>query len=172
VILDEAYAEFAGAGYITEAPRHERLLVVRTLSKAFGLAGLRIGYAAGCARLVAEVEKSRGPYKVNALAERAATAALTEDRAWVRTHIGKALHNRARLAAELRTLGFAPLPSEANFILVPVPGAGELGAAMRRAGVAVRPMPALPGIGDALRISIGPWPMLQAALDALRTARA
>ncbi|MGH7483217.1 MAG: histidinol dehydrogenase, partial [Longimicrobiales bacterium] len=65
VILDEAYAEFAYGGCIGRAPLSERLLVVRTMSKAFGLAGLRIGYAAGPARLVAEVEKSRGPYKVS-----------------------------------------------------------------------------------------------------------
>ena len=172
VILDEAYAEFAGAGYVSEAPRHDRLLVVRTLSKAFGLAGLRIGYAAGSAGLVAEVEKSRGPYKVSSLAEGAATAALTEDRPWVEAHIGEALRIRERLAAELRAMGLEPIPSEANFVLVPVRGAAAIGAAMRRSGVAVRPMPALPVIGDALRISIGPWPMLQIALDALRAANA
>jgi len=170
VILDEAYAEFAGRGYIAEAPRHGRLLVVRTLSKAFGLAGLRIGYATGAADLVAAVEKSRGPYKVNALAERAAVAALEADRAWVATHIADAVRNRDRFIAELRGLGLEPLPSTANFVLVPIPGAAAIGAAMREAGVAVRPMPGLPGIGDALRISIGPWPMMDSALEALRSA--
>ena len=172
VILDEAYAEFAGSGYLAEAPRHARLLVVRTLSKAFGLAGLRIGYAAGSADLVAEVEKSRGPYKVNALAERAAIAALEDDRAWVTDHIREAVRNRDRFAAELRTLGLDPLPSAANFLLVPLEDAAAVGAAMRRAGVAVRPMPDLPVVGDAIRISIGPWPMMQSVLDALRAARA
>lgn len=171
VILDEAYAEFAGEGCVAEAPRHARMLVVRTLSKAFGLAGLRIGYATGSADLVAAVEKSRGPYKVNALAERAATAAVESDGAWVREHIAKAVHNRNRFALELRALGLEPVPSVANFILVPVAGAARIGAAMRSAGVAVRPMPDLPGVGDALRISIGPWDMMQRALDALQAAR-
>src|SRR5215216_79328 len=83
VILDEAYAEFAGANCLDLLARSERLLIVRTMSKAFGLAGLRVGYAAGAPALVAEVEKSRGPYKVHALAERAALAALTDDAAWV-----------------------------------------------------------------------------------------
>jgi len=172
VILDEAYAEFAGAGYIAEAPRHEHLLVVRTLSKAFGLAGLRIGYACGATGLVATVEKSRGPYKVSALAERAAVAALEADRAWVTAHIVEAVQNRDRFAAELRGVGLAPLPSTANFVLVPIPDAAAIGAAMRKAGVAVRPMSGLTGIGDALRISIGPWVLMSGALDALRAARA
>ena len=171
VVLDEAYAEFdQDFNYLAEARTHGRLLVVRTLSKAFGLAGLRIGYAAGTAALVAEVEKSRGPYKVNALAERAAVAALTEDRDWVRARIADVVEIRRRLASELRRLGLSPLPSAANFVLVPVPDAQHLGAAMRRAGVAVRPMPQLPVVGDALRISIGPWPMMEAALAALRSA--
>jgi histidinol-phosphate aminotransferase len=170
VIVDEAYAEFAGRNYASHAPRDRQLLVVRTLSKAFGLAGLRVGYATGAAPLVAEVEKSRGPYKVNALAERAAVAALTEDCAWVQAHIGEAVRIRDRFTDELRGLGLAPLPSSANFLLVPVPGAERVGAAMRRAGVAVRPMPGLPLVGDAIRISIGPWSMMSVALTALREA--
>jgi histidinol-phosphate aminotransferase len=167
VILDEAYAEFGDRGYLADAATHGRLLVVRTMSKAFGLAGLRIGYATGAAALVAEVEKSRGPYKVNALAERAAIAAVTEDREWVDEHIAIAIRNRERFAEALRALGLAPLPSAANFLLVPVGSAERVGAAMRRAGVAVRAMPGLPVVGDALRISIGPWPMMEAALTAL-----
>ena len=170
VILDEAYAEFAGGGWIAEAPRHPRLLVVRTMSKAFGLAGLRVGYAAGAAALVAEVEKSRGPYKVNALAERAATAAVESDLDWVRTHIAEAVANREQFADALRQIGFAPIPSMANFLLVPVDGASSIGVRMRARGVAVRPMPALPVVGDALRISIGPWSMMEAALAALRAS--
>ena len=170
VILDEAYAEFAGVGRLGVAPDHPRLLVVRTLSKAFGLAGLRIGYAVGARALVAEVEKSRGPYKVNALAERAAVAALTRDREWVAGRIDEVIANRDRFSAELRAIGLEPLPSVANFVLVPVADANAIGLAMRHSGVAVRPMSKLPAIGDALRISIGPWPMMEAALDRLREA--
>jgi histidinol-phosphate aminotransferase len=172
VILDEAYAEFARAASVADATRLGQLLVVRTLSKAFGLAGLRIGYATGTAALVAEVEKSRGPYKVNTLAERAAVAALAEDREWVDRHVEIAVNNRERFADALRRLGLSPIPSTANFLLVPVPDAGAIGASMRHAGVAVRPMPGLPVVGDALRISIGPWPMMEAALAALREALA
>jgi histidinol-phosphate aminotransferase len=172
MILDEAYAEFHGSPLVIDAELRGRLLVVRTLSKAFGLAGLRIGYATGPAALIAEVEKSRGPYKVNALAEQAAVAALTEDREWVDRHVAVAVSNRERFADALRKLGLAPIASTANFVLVPVPDAQQIGASMRRAGIAVRPMPALPVVGDALRISIGPWPMMETALAALRVSLA
>jgi histidinol-phosphate aminotransferase len=167
VVIDEAYAEFAGASSVDLALAHDRVLVVRTLSKAFGLAGLRVGYAVGAPALVGEVEKSRGPYKVNAVAERAAVAALTRDAAWVREHVRLAVELRDRLVGELRRIGLAPLPSSANFVLVPVVGAPRVAEAMRSAGVAVRPFGALPGIGDALRISVGPWEMLERCLTEL-----
>lgn len=170
VILDEAYAEFAGGGLAGEAPSYPNLLVTRTLSKAFGLAGLRIGYAAGAPALVAEVEKSRGPYKVSALAERAAVAALHEDVSWVHAHVVEARANRDRLATALRELGLAPLPSGSNFVLVPVADAQAVATRMRERGVAVRPFSALPGLGDALRITVGPWDMMEAALRALAEA--
>lgn len=170
VVLDEAYAEFSGEeGYLRSAPRREKLLVVRTMSKAFGLAGLRIGYAVGSRELVAEVEKSRGPYKVNGSAERAAVAALREDRQWVQARIADVVTNRARFVEALRAQGLAPIPSSSNFVLVPVQDALGKAKAMRQLGVAVRPFPDLLGIGDALRISIGPWEMMEAALAALKS---
>ncbi len=173
VILDGAYAEYAGEGEGARlsalALASGRVLVVRTLSKAFGLAGMRIGYGVGAPAVVAEVEKSRGPYKVNALAERAAVAALTEDLGWVREHVALAVEIRERLAAGLRALGLAPLPSAANFVLVPVPDAAETARRMRERGVAVRPFAGLPHVGDALRISVGPWEMMEACLEGLRS---
>ena len=172
VILDEAYAEFAERDALGLLGESERVLVCRTMSKAFGLAGLRIGYMVGAPALVAEVEKSRGPYKVNALAERAAAAALGEDLPWVRARVREAVENRERLAAGLRARGLAPLPSQANFLMVPVPGAAEVAARMRELGVAVRPFAALPSIGDALRISVGPWELLEECLRALDGALA
>lgn len=167
VILDEAYAEFMGAGWISDAPRAGNLLVARTMSKAFGLAGLRIGYAAGDRDLVAAVEKSRGPYKVSAPAERAAIAALDNDIDWVHTHVNETRANREALRAVLREMGLAPLASASNFLLVPVPNAANVTRRMRQAGVAVRPFPALRHIGDAVRITIGPWPFMEAARTAL-----
>ena len=170
VILDEAYAEFAPAGWIAEAPRHARLVVTRTMSKAFGLAGLRIGYAAAAASTITQIEKARGPYMVSGIAEGAALAALRDDLDWVRTHIAAVKENRTRFRAELSAAGIRSLPSDANFVLVPVTDAAAVTAHMRAAGVAVRPFPRLCGIGEAVRITVGPWPMMDAALAALRNA--
>ena len=167
VIIDEAYAEFAGVSSTDLVSQSDRVLIVRTLSKAFGLAGLRVGYAIGQPSAVMEVEKSRGPYKVNAIAEQVAVTALRRDRAWVDEHVRLAIELRERLAEALRALGLAPMPSAANFLCVPITGAVEIGQTLRARGVAVRPFPALPHVGDALRISVGPWPVMSRLLDAL-----
>ena len=166
VIVDEAYAEFAGESAVELTARYDNLLVIRTLSKALGLAGLRVGYAVGAPALVQAVEKARGPYKVNAVAEDAATAALTNDRDWIAAHVQRAVDARDRLADAMRARGFAPLPSSANFLCVPVPEAVTVGQALRSRGVAARPFAELPHIGDALRISVGPWPLLEQFLTA------
>ncbi len=170
VIIDEAYVDFADGDSRDLLQSSDRLLICRTMSKAYGLAGLRVGYALGAPALVAEVEKSRGPYKVNALAERAALVALREDGEWVRAHVAEAVANRQRLDAELRARALAPLPSAANFLLVPVPDAAFTASRLRARGVAVRPFVDLPSIGDALRISVGPWEMMQRFLDAFDEA--
>ncbi|MCC6651787.1 MAG: histidinol-phosphate aminotransferase family protein [Candidatus Eisenbacteria bacterium] len=172
VILDEAYAEFAGASRAAQAPARGTLLVVRTMSKAFGLAGLRVGWAAGAAALVRDVELSRGPYTLNALAERAAAAALRHDAAWVMARAAEAVAARDSLAAELRSLGLSPLPSAANFLLVPVPNAALVAARMRDSGVAVRAFANLPGFGNSLRIHAAPAAERAAAVAALKEALA
>jgi histidinol-phosphate aminotransferase len=175
VIIDEAYAEFANVDLSPLALESDRVLVTRTMSKAFGLAGLRVGYATGAPTLVAEVEKSRGPYKVSAIAERAALAALGPGLDWARDRVAEALVVRQRLTMELAQRGLAPLHSEANFVLVPVANANARARRMRSLGVAVRPFEGLPLISDALRssggsalrISVGPWEMVSAVLAAL-----
>lgn len=169
VIIDEAYAEFASRNCLDLLARTPRVLISRTLSKAFGLAGLRVGYAVGDPAMVAEVEKSRGPYKVNGVAQMAAVAALTDDRGWVTDHVREAIVNRDRLIDALRAMGLNPLPSDANFVLVPVPDATGADQCMRELGVAVRPFTGLPRIGDALRISVGPWHLMEECVATLRT---
>lgn len=170
VILDEAYAEFANDGWIAESPHRSRLIVTRTMSKAFGLAGLRIGYATATASTITQIEKARGPYMIGAVAERAGVEALRNDIEWVRAHVAAAKDNRARFRAELAAAGISSLPSDANFVLVPVNDAKAVAAHMRAAGVAVRPFQRLCGVGDGVRITIAPWPMMVTALRALRNA--
>ena len=170
VVLDEAYVEFAGVSDAPEAPRWGNVLVTRTLSKAFGLAGLRIGYGIGAPELVREVEKARGPYMVGVASQRAVLAALNEDLPWVQAHARRAVEMREWLTGELRALGLDVLPSAANFVLAPVPDAATVAQRVRQRGVLVRAFAALPGVGDALRIGVGPHEAMTATVDALRAA--
>ena len=173
VIIDEAYAEFSGEpGFLSEAPGFDRVLVCRTLSKAYGLAGLRVGYGTASARIVETIERSRGPYKLNSLAEAAAVAAMADDRDWVVARAAEAVTNRNRLATELRALGLQPLESATNFLCVPTPKATAIAVNLRTKGISVRAFQNLPGIGDALRITAAPWELLQPVIDAVREVTA
>lgn len=170
VLVDEAYTEFAGVSNVDLVARSPRVMLIRTMSKAFGLAGLRVGYGIAQPALVTEVEKARGPYKVSAIAEHVAVAALQHDVQWVLERIQLAVENRDKLTIELLKLGLDPLPSSANFVCVPVSNCVSVGMKMREKGVGVRPFPELAGVGDCLRISVGPWPMVEKAVAALASA--
>ncbi|MDQ3264159.1 MAG: histidinol-phosphate transaminase [Myxococcota bacterium] len=167
VVIDEAYTEFSDVTYAALALQRSNVLVTRTLSKAFGLAGLRVGYAIGAPELIAAVAKARGPYKIHTLAETAAAAAVTSDVSWMRAQAQEARTVRERLLLSLKTLGLAPLPSQANFVLVPVADATAVSEALAQRGIRVRALPRLTGIGDALRITCGPWPWMEETLAAL-----
>ncbi|MEO8910178.1 MAG: histidinol-phosphate transaminase [Gemmatimonadaceae bacterium] len=167
VIIDQAYVEFGGESFIDLLSSRRPVLVTRTMSKAFGLAGLRVGYGIGSPELISEVMKARGPYKVSTLSERAAIAALENDLSWVSARIGDVVTNRARFRHELSIRGITSLDSSANFVLIPVNNSEVSARRCRQAGIRVRALPSLPGIGDAIRIAIGPWELMQPCLDAL-----
>lgn len=178
VLVDEAYIEYGAESVVTLTRDHPRLLVARTMSKAFGLAGLRVGYAIGAPELVAEVEKSRGPYKVSVAAQAAAIAVLGEGMGWVRERVALTIDNRRRFAEELTRRGLRPIDSAANFVMVPVTRANDIARVMRQRGVAVRPFENLSMVsealaetgGSALRITIGPWDMMAEMLAAFDEA--
>jgi histidinol-phosphate aminotransferase len=183
VIIDEAYAEFAPETFVSLVATHERLLVTRTFSKAFGLAGLRVGYGVGSRMVVDLVTRARGPYMVNAFAECAALAARGEGPdalGWVSRHAALAVECRERLAEGLRALGLEPFPSAANFLFVPTARASSLARAMRERGGLVRALSGLPrdlaaldaSGGQALRIGVGPWEMMETVLGSLGEALA
>lgn len=183
VVIDEAYAEFAPESFAALVTTTERLVVIRTFSKAFGLAGLRVGYGVGNAEVIEPIVRARGPYKVNALAESAAVAALAEGPdgiGWVTERAALAVQIRMRLADELRALGYAPAPAAGNFLFVPIARAQAIAEAMGRRGVLVRAFSGLPQDipalaatgGEALRIGVGPWDAMEQVLDALVEARA
>jgi histidinol-phosphate aminotransferase len=178
VLLDSAYLEFASEGFDALVRDNDRLIVTHTFSKAFGLAGLRCGYGVGDATLLDFVARARGPYKVSTLAECAVAAAL-QDVAWVEEHVGLAKLNALQFSTALCDMGFAPLPTEANFVLVPTPDGERLFNALRARGVLVRLMKGLPtdhpdlaaSGGVELRMGIGPWEMMEPLLAAIRGVR-
>ncbi len=167
VILDEAYTEYLGSSWAAVAAGRDNVVVTRTFSKAWGLAGLRIGYAVGAARLVDEMAKARGPYKVNAVAEQAAAAAVENDRAWLAAVCDQTRQARVALGASLKGLGFAVLPSDANFVSVLVPDARRIATALEARGIAVRAMVGVAGLGALLRITVGPEPAMAALVAAM-----
>lgn len=173
VILDEAYAEYAGVSSIGEGSPNDRLLITRTLSKAFGLAGLRAGFGVAAPDLVARIEGARGPYRLTTLSEQVAVAALTGDLAWMRRTVEETVVLRTRFTERVEAGNrFAVLPSQANFVLITArdrrgDAIRRLDATLRARGIGGRLLPALPRLGDALRLTIGPWPMLTPVLDAM-----
>jgi histidinol-phosphate aminotransferase len=171
VLLDEAYVEYCGReSFASKALAHQRVVVTRTFSKAWGMAGLRVGYGIACPQLIAQIEKARGPYKVSKQSEAAVCLALEQDTAWVNAIAAQTVKLREDLISDLRELGLAPLPSRANFVLVPVSeNAVQLSQRLTRLGVSVRPFADLPELGDALRITVGPRSDLDALLRAWRS---
>ena len=167
LLLDEAYADFSDADLAEFAAASRRTISLRTMSKACGLAGLRVGYAIGPAGLIREIEKSRGPYKVSAVADAAARGILSADAQWVADVVRQTRANRARLADRLQQLGMTFWPSAANFILIKLPAgktAEEVNAALRVRGVAIRPFAGLPHAGDCIRVTVGPWDLMETFL--------
>jgi len=169
VVVDEAYADYADDTFLQDAPYSQRMVVLRSFSNLFGMASLPVGFAVGPAEVIREVEKSRGPYKVSRLGERGAVSALKDRSGWTDRMLVELLENRQRLAEELRARGLRPLPSQANFLLVPVEPASavEVNRALKERGVTCKAFPRLPGIGDALRVTVGPWGLMEEFLQAL-----
>jgi histidinol-phosphate aminotransferase len=173
VVLDEAYVQFADAPDFQSALElrslRERLVVLRTFSKAYALAALRVGYAVAPAPIVDYLNRVRAPFNVNSLAQRAALAALG-DRAYVERYVETNRGERARVCEALNALGLRVVPSQANFVLVDFarPGA-QVYDELLRAGVIVRPMP--PPIDTCLRITVGAPRENDRLLDAVEALR-
>ncbi len=163
LVVDEAYAEFAdpdpaGVSVAGDLDRHANLVVLRTLSKAWGLAGARIGALLADARLVALLRKLMPPYPLPSPSVQAALRVLTgQDRQAMRERVRIVRAERTRLAAGLAQSRCVRkvLPSQANFLCVRFHDAAAAGAALLAAGVVVRDVRRYPMLGDALRISIG-----------------
>lgn len=157
IVMDEAYAEYVDdPDYPSgiEAHREGRaVIVLRTFSKIYGLAGLRVGYGVALPQLTAAMNRIRQPFNVNSLAQIGALAALDDE-----AHVAASRScNRAGLAylrAEMQRLDLDTVPSWANFLLVRVGRGAEIYQALLRRGVIVRPMDGY-GFPDHLRFSVG-----------------
>jgi histidinol-phosphate aminotransferase len=157
VVLDEAYDVFVDA---VDFPRsqdylkRDNVIILKTFSKAYGLAGLRIGYALACPPLISYMERARLPFNVNLLAQAGAAAAL-QDRAFIRRTRRIILQGKVYLYRQLERLGLRFVPSAANFILIDVGRDGQrLTKQMLRFGLIVRDMEQY-GLDNFIRVTIG-----------------
>ncbi|HKQ67705.1 MAG TPA: histidinol-phosphate transaminase [Polyangiaceae bacterium] len=180
VVVDEAYIDFAGGAGGAASPsalsllgRCPNLVVLRTFSKSFSLAGMRIGLGFASAEIIGELNKVKDSYNLDRLSLVAARAALG-DYAWMQANAAKVCAARETLVAELRSLGFVVLPSQANFVFARSTSrdAGELYRALREEGVLVRYF-ATDALKDGLRITVGTPDDTRALIAALsKIARA
>jgi histidinol-phosphate aminotransferase len=161
VVIDEAYADFARFNCLKLARSLPNVLVLRTMSKSFSLAGLRLGLGFGSKDVIAAMMKLKDSYNLSALQQAAGVAAL-QDMDYVCRNVAKIISSREKLVRELVARGFLVVPSDANFVMFhlgelmgrKLGGGGGAVKALRRLGVLVRHYPG-PGLEDALRVTIG-----------------
>lgn len=170
VVVDEAYIEFLDdpADFISEIRRGQKsnLLLMRTFSKIFGLAGLRLGYGIGAPELIAALERVRQPFNINSIAQAGALAALDDAE-----HTRRTRENNARglklYAEAFQKLGLDFIPSSGNFILVRVNEGQLVFEAMQKLGVIVRPMGGYQ-LPEWIRISVGTPEQDSRCIDSLK----
>ena len=169
LVVDEAYADFAQTNCVplATAAKNRNVIVMRTLSKSFSLAGLRLGYCIGPEDLIDALYKVKDSYNVDALAQAVALAALN-DLKWMRNNVAKVRRTRTRMAKELVRRGWDVPPSESNFLFVRPAHrpAAELFEALRAQGICGRDFKG-PRTGDRLRITIGTDAEMNTLLAAL-----
>ncbi len=173
VVVDEAYAEFGtSVSAVTLLAAYPRLLVSRTMSKAFAGAGLRLGYLAASPQVVDALRLVRLPYHLSALTQAAARVALAHTDELLGT-VEAVKAQRDRMLAGIPALGLSVVPTEANFLLFgPFPAPGEVWQALLDRGVLVRDLSSAPGLSGWLRVNAGTEPETTAFLDALAAVRA
>jgi len=155
VVIDEAYVDFADENCLKLTKRNPNVIVLRTLSKGYGLAGLRFGFAIGPPELIGDMLKVKDSYNCDALALATATKAI-EDQKYFAETVAKIRGQRMWLAQKLESLGFVTLPSHANFIWAEInrPPAGQVYLRLKRRGILVRYFEQ-PRLKRGLRITVG-----------------
>jgi len=158
LVLDEAYGELGPASALPAVDvSRPNLVRMRTFSKAYGLAGIRCGYAFGEARAISDFEKIRNHYGVSRMAQVAGEAALA-DQAWLADVVARVAAGRQRIAAIATENGLAPLPSATNFVSIDCGGDGAFAASIMQ-GLLSRDVfvrkPMAPGLDRCIRVSVG-----------------
>ncbi|OPY90174.1 MAG: Histidinol-phosphate aminotransferase [Syntrophus sp. PtaU1.Bin208] len=158
VVIDEAYIDFGGESAVGLISSHENLLIIRTCSKSFSLAGLRLGYAMGSPELIRALfitKDSFNSYTVGRLTQAIGEIAL-EDEEWFADKIARIIASRTFFSAALKEQGWQVLPSKANFVLARKPGVTgqSVYEALKERGILVRFLN-VEGIRDFVRITIG-----------------
>lgn len=168
VLVDEAYVDFADADCVGLLRRHENIVVCRTLSKSYALAGLRFGYAVAQKHVIEQMMKVKDSYNCDAVSIILATAAI-EDQDYARRTWQHVRAERTRLSAALVEMGWHTLPSQANFILAAPPGGDgrRVYLGLKERGILVRYFDR-PGLRDKVRITIGTTEQNDALLEAIR----
>jgi len=169
LLIDEAYADFADTDCMALALRHENVIVTRSLSKSYSLAGLRFGYAVASERLIEGLAKVKDSYNVSRLAAAGAAAALRDDE-WMKKNVQQVRRTRERLVEGLHEMDFHCWPSSTNFVLTRPPeewNAGELHEELFGRKILVRYFDT-PRLRDCLRITVGTDEEIDALLDELR----
>jgi histidinol-phosphate aminotransferase len=167
VVLDEAYVDFAPHSCRDLIDSHENVLVLRTFSKSYALAGMRIGFALGSRGLIEALDAVKDSYAVDRLAIVAATAAI-EDEAHHRRIVEEVIANRTELSKDLEGLGFEVVPSSTNFVFArPPKPAAEIANALRQRKILVRHYDREP-IAGWIRITVGTREQHERLLEALK----
>lgn len=155
IVMDEAYAEFSGKTLINEIDKYPNVVVLRTFSKAYGLAGIRCGYGIASEEIIDILNRVRPPYNLNTLSQLIAGFILEED-AENRARVEYIIEQRKALEQKLREIpGVRVYPSQANFILIRVKNSGQVYKRLVDAGVLVRAFGGGAALEDCLRISVG-----------------
>lgn len=155
LVIDEAYVDFAETNALSIVRDHDNVILLRTLSKGYSLAGLRLGFAIAPPALIQDLNKVKDSYCVDAITALLGTAAI-QDQAHKNKNAERVKHSRARLAKNLKQLGFRVWPSEANFLMVQPPDANAqaLQQQLKQRNILVRHFD-LPSLIDKLRITVG-----------------
>lgn len=168
IMVDEAYGEFGGKSMIPYLDDHPNLIVLKTFSKAYSLAGVRLGYVMANPTIIQEFIKVRQPYSVDAVSQAIGTA-VYQNRALLQPGIDNIIVERAKLIKALNGLpGIEVFPSDANFILIRIPNAGQVWDDLYQRGILVRDFSKAPGLEDCLRITVGTEQENKRLIEALR----